>query len=263
MVGADRSHGASAARDTANHPWRVPPLTPILVKGTVHLWRIPLDAHAEPADREFPVLSEDERARAARFHFPKDRRAYVIAHAALRMILVLYTGGDPAAMRFEVGRYGKPTLAGGLGPRFNLTHSGALAVVGLSSDRELGVDVEWLREMSDLESIAARYFTPTERVALLNFPPAERGRAFLDGWTRKEAVMKALGLGVSQPPESIEVSLEPRNAALRSLDGLPTPDWTLTAFASGSDYTGAVAMRGSRPDLTFYDWSNNVLGGGA
>jgi 4'-phosphopantetheinyl transferase len=260
MVGTDRVDGEYTRRDTFIPIWRFPAAAPVLAKGKVHLWRIPLDAQAKPAERQFAVLSEDERARAARFHFPKDRRAYVIAHAALRAILGLYTSREPADVRFELGPYGKPALVDGNGPYFNLTHSGALAVVGLSSDREMGVDVEQLREMSDLESMAARFFTPAEQADLRRFPPAARGRAFLDGWTRKEAVMKALGLGVSQPPESIDVSLEPGNAMLRGLDGRPTPDWTLTPFAPDQGYTGAVAMRGSRPDLSFYDWTDQFLG---
>jgi 4'-phosphopantetheinyl transferase len=152
-------------------------------------------------------------------------------------------------------------LPGGHGPCFNLTHSGELAVVGLAPDRELGVDVEQLRDVADLQSIAARFFTPAEQVALLRFSPAARSRAFLDGWTRKEAVMKALGLGVAQPPESIEVSLEPGNALFRSLNGRPAPDWAMTGFAPGPDYTGAVAVRGPRPELSFHDWSAEFFGG--
>ncbi len=73
--------------------------------------------------------------------------------------------------------------------------------------------------------------------------------------------MKALGLGVVQPPESIEVSLEPRSAVLWSLNGQPTPDWNLTAFAPGPGYTGAVAIQGLPPDLLFYDWFDQLFGG--
>jgi 4'-phosphopantetheinyl transferase len=261
MVGMERLDDESTMPDNLISPWRVPTAAPVLAKGTVHLWRIPLDRRPEPTEREFALLSEDERARADRFHFPRDRRRFVVAHAALRLILGLYTGKSPESLRFEVGRYGKPTLAGGPGPCFNLTHSGELAVVGLAPDRELGVDVEQLRDMADLQSMAARFFTPAEQTALLRFLPAVRGRAFLDGWTRKEAVMKALGLGVAQPPESIEVSLEPGNATLHRLNGLLTPDWAMTAFVPGQDYIGAVAMQGPRPELSFWDWSDEFFGG--
>jgi 4'-phosphopantetheinyl transferase len=256
----DRPGGDFILGNNVNHPWHAPPSVPVLAGGAVHLWRIPLDAQTEPSERHYAVLSKDEQTRAARFHFPKDRRAYVIAHAALRAILGLYTGKDPESLCFALGQYSKPTLMGGSGLHFNLTHSGQLAVVGLSADRELGVDVEQLRDISDLESMAAHYFTPAEQCALRTFPPAARGRAFLDGWTRKEAVMKALGLGVSQPPESIEVSLDPRNAMLFSLAGRPTPDWTMIAFTPGPGYTGAVAMQRSHLDLSCFEWSAELFG---
>jgi 4'-phosphopantetheinyl transferase len=124
----------------------------------------------------------------------------------------------------------------------------------------LGVDIEQLREMSDLESITGRFFTPAEQVALLTFPRPTRGRAFLDGWTRKEAVMKALGLGVAQPPESIEVSLEPGAASLQRLAGKLALDWTMTAFTPGPGYTGAVAMQGPPPNVSFWEWSEEFFG---
>ncbi len=261
MIGMDRLDGESTVPDNLTSTWRVLTAAPVLAGGTVHLWRIPLDSRPEPVEGQLALLNDEERTRAARFHFPRDRRRFVAAHAALRLILGLYTGKSPKSVRFEVGRHGKPTLADGHDLRFNLTHSGELAVVGLASDRDLGVDVEQLREMPDLQSIAARFFTPSEQVALLTFPPADRDRAFLDGWTRKEAVMKVLGLGVAQPPESIEVSLEPGTAVLQRLNGLSTPNWTMTAFAPGPDYTGAVAMQGPQPDLSFWDGPDPLFGG--
>ncbi|MGH2347129.1 MAG: 4'-phosphopantetheinyl transferase family protein, partial [Chloroflexota bacterium] len=241
--------------------WRPPPAAFALPRGTADLWRVGLTDPSGLMERLLAVLSDEERGRADRFHFQADRRRFIVSHGALRLILGRYTASDPASLRFNLGSHGKPTLGGGRALRFNLSHSGELALIALSPDRELGVDVELVRDVPDLAAIAARFFTSSEQDVLRGLPAPERVRAFLVGWTRKEAVMKALGLGVALSPESIEVSLEEGYAAVHRIAGRPADSWTMTAFAPAPGSIGALAMQGPPPALSYWEWADGFTGG--
>lgn len=158
----------------------------------VDLWRVELDA-GDPAGAA--LLDREERERAARFVFERDRRRFVAGRAAVRAILAAYVGRPPGALTFTQGRWGKPALPGG--PRFNTSGAQGWGLCGVGEgDRELGVDVEQLRPVPDAASVAASSFTPEERAAWLALGGGDR-EAFLRIWTRKEAALKALGVGLS------------------------------------------------------------------
>jgi len=238
------------ARDEAGEGDRVNP-------DEVQVWRIGLEAEAEPH-----TLSEEERERAARFRFERHRRRFIAAHAALRGILSRATGQPPEALRFVSGPYGKPALEQSR-VRFNLSHSGELALVAVALGRDVGVDVELVRPEIAGERIAERFFSPGEVAALRAQPEEGRVEAFFHCWTRKEAFIKAKGEGLSHPLDSFDVSLIPGEPA-RLLATRPDPGeasrWSLIEVPVPPGYTAALAVEGPFLKLVLYDWPAEIPG---
>lgn len=203
----------------------------------LHFWRLTDAGAAGPLARH---LSEDETARAARFVFEKDQIAYRIGRGRLREILGAATGQAPAALRFSYGDHGKPFLPGG--PEFNLSHSDGLACLAIS-DRVLGVDIEAHREIED--GVAERFFSPTEYAALSALTAEEWIPGFFRCWTRKEAVVKAMGDGLSIPLDRFDVTLGPgAPARMTRLDPAhgTLAGWRLAHLDLGPGMVGALAM---------------------
>ena len=165
---------------------------------SLDLWYVDLDVSAGARGSFRHWLSDDELGRAERFHSDLDRSRYVVGRIALRRVLADRLGCSPAAVRFSYGRNGKPMLEGARGHlEFNLAHSGGDAVIALTECAAVGVDIELLRPVPDVESLARLVFSDAERRELeLARDPVS---AFLNGWTRKEAYVKALGLGLNPP----------------------------------------------------------------
>lgn len=153
------------------------------------------------------ILSKDERARAGQFRFAVDRQRFVAAHAALRYALAEQTGERADALRFTHSAFGKPSLLGSPRVHFSLSHSQGLGLIAIGERGPLGADVEQLRAVPDALALAATHFTRLENEALRALPAHERDHAFLTCWTRKEACLKAIGLGLIVPPERFEVGL--------------------------------------------------------
>jgi len=178
---------------------------------SLDIWYVDLDVSADARSYFTHWLSDDELAKADRFHSHLDRTRYIVGRDALRHVLADRLGCSPAAIRLSYGKNGKPTLEGGRGHvEFNLAHSGGDAVIALAGDAAIGVDIELLRPIDDVESLARLVFSDVERRELeLAADPVS---AFLNGWTRKEAYVKALGLGLTAPLTEITVSLSGRAA---------------------------------------------------
>lgn len=183
-------------------------LVALPVRPPFQLWLASLGQ--APHDEDIATLSDAERARAARFRFERDQRRYLAAHVALRRVLARYVDMPPHALAYAEGPFGKPRLADHL-PRcaFNMSHSDDVAVIALAPEGEIGVDVEVLHAMPDAEALAGRNFTATEQQELAAAGTARRDLAFLRGWTRKEACLKAIGSGLSITPETFEAGLAP------------------------------------------------------
>lgn len=208
----------------------------------LHVWAVPL--HGDP-ERFGELLSPAERQRLQRFHFADHRRRYQIGHGALRSILGGYLGEDPKALEFVQGPRGKPYVAG-RGPYFNLSHSGKLALIGVSGC-ELGLDVEKVRHLESLTEIARKHFSPSEFAALDALAGDARELAFYRGWTRKEAYIKALGEGLSMPLDTFDVSLGESPQLLACRDGREDPaHWSMFDVSPGPEFVGAVALRATR-----------------
>lgn len=203
----------------------------------LHFWRL---TDAETADTLARHLSKDEAARAARFVFEKDRIAYRIGRGRLREILGAATGQAPGALGFSYGSHGKPFLPGG--PAFNLSHSDGLACLAIAA-RVLGADIEAHREIE--EGVAERFFSPQEFATLSALPPEEWTPGFFRCWTRKEAVVKAMGDGLSIPLDRFDVTLRPGEPArMTRLDPAhgALAGWRLAHLDLGPGMAGALAM---------------------
>ena len=224
--------------------------TPIVLPADeVHVWRVEL-AQVAPAEQRWePILSADERTRAARFHFSRDRQRYTATRALLRMILAGYAESDPKELMFDYSKTGKPSLNSAKNEKveFNVSHSGEVALLAFTRGREVGVDVEQIRENFDHEAIARRFFSRQEQSQLAALQPAERCRGFFRCWTRKEAYIKAEGTGLSLPLQQFDVSLGAGEASLLLAtrpDSAEAARWTLREVPAGDGYVAALCVQG-------------------
>jgi 4'-phosphopantetheinyl transferase len=206
----------------------------------LRVWRVSLDAYPETGIHS--GLAPDETARAARFVHPDDRRRFLAARHALRRILGACSGCDPAELAFAAGEFGKPGLAGGEGPEFNVTHSAGDCLIALSERQAVGVDVERLAPLHDIDALARLHFTALERAELARTDPQARVRAFLVGWTRKEACLKALGVGLAAQPASVEVGCEETIRDVVVVVAGVRCGIALASLSPGDGAVGAVAL---------------------
>jgi 4'-phosphopantetheinyl transferase len=190
------------------------------------------------------LLAPDEKRRADGFRFDRLRDSFVIARGALRTILGYYLGTSPALIRFAYGASGKPVLDPNSALRFNTSHSGDLAIFAVTLGCDLGVDVEQVRVVKDMQQIADRFFCSEEAAELMSLSDAEREHAFFLCWTRKEAYIKATGEGLSAKLDSFRVSLLPsQSAAMIHIGGSmeSARQWTLHHLEPASTYLATLA----------------------
>jgi 4'-phosphopantetheinyl transferase len=255
-----------------------------LPRETIHIWRIKFRPTSEPdasdvachgraaARRWIPVrlppraasepleaaLSRDERARAARFRFERDRRRFVVCRSRLRAILARYVGVSPGEIGFVYGEHGKPALAPPWDQtqiEFNLSHTQELAVVAVSREKPLGIDVERVRPVRGTQKIVARYFSPREQGLLDRLGSADLLTGFHTVWTRKEACLKAAGMGLSFPPAQIDVGL----TSTDPVRFLPPADvdsmlWCVQTFRPAAHYLAALASPAGLPEPGQWQW---------
>lgn len=217
-----------------------------LAANEVHIWTMPTQA-AEAALNELErILCEDERERASRFHFRHLRDSFVITHGVLRSVLAGYLDLPAQEISFALGARGKPAVSHISQLQFNLTHSDTMAAIAVLTDCEVGLDLERLRPIEDMEEIARRYFCAEEAAEILELPAVERDRAFFRCWTRKEAYIKAIGDGLSCPLDSFQVAIEadaqPRLVHIAG-DRAAAAAWTLHDLPLAPEYIAAVAYR--------------------
>ena len=215
-------------------------VVPQSLSSRLRVWRTDLDARTDSIDRS--VLSADELARAGRFLHETDRRRYLAARHALRQLLGAIVGRDPAALAFVVDRFGKPRLQGAGTLEFNVSHSAGDCLIAICDGQSVGVDIEVSKRMRDADALARRHFTAAEQAELARCEGDERTRAFLACWTRKEACLKALGIGLSLPPARIEVgcATTPRTVHVTVEDEPRALE--LASLALDPETVGAIAL---------------------
>jgi 4'-phosphopantetheinyl transferase len=227
----------------------------------VHVWRASLNQPAAMLTAFKQILAADELERAARFHFQKDRDHFITARALLKLILASYLGREPEQVRFSFNEYGKPAVADSETVRFNLSHSRDLVIYAVARNRELGLDLEYIRDDFDTAQIAMQFFSRREVEALGTLPPELQAEGFFRCWTRKEAYIKARGHGLSLPLDQFDVSLTPNEPAqLLSVagDAEELSCWSLREIAPGPGYMAAIAVEGSDWQLNCFQWPDEV-----
>jgi 4'-phosphopantetheinyl transferase len=236
-------------------PPRAPASGLELAPDEIHIWRVFLDPAPGQVESLGRALSPDEWERAHRFRFDKHRRQYVVGRGALRALAAAYVGARPEEIKFSYGPRGKPFLAppfDGGGLQLNLSNSDEMALVGFVRGREIGVDVEYMRPMTDCEEIAERFFSESERQTLRTIPFPAKQEAFFNCWTRKEAYLKAVGEGLAAPLDSFDVTLAldepPRMLTLKG-DPTPAASWFFHHLRPADSYVGAVAIEGGTWDV--------------
>jgi 4'-phosphopantetheinyl transferase len=223
------------------------------------VWRAMLDPSLSRVATLEQTLAADERTRAGQFHFERDRMRFIVARGLLRAILGRYLNRDPRALRFGSNPYGKPSLAAESGGdatlSFNVTHAGGMALYAVTRNRAIGIDLEDIRMDVECDSIAEHFFSPLERRMLRAVPPAQRPEAFFHCWTRKEAYIKARGMGLSLALDHFDVSVTPGEpAALLETreEGQDSSRWSLHDLPVGEGYVAALAVEGD-PELLLWE----------
>lgn len=222
-------------------------------------------ASLEPSDSRLAdlalSLSEDERARAARFRFDKDRRRFIASRGLLRELLGWLLHVEASLLAFSYTARGKPVLAApvsGHSLHFNLAHADSLAVYAVAWEHEVGIDIERIRPIKGAEAVAERFFSAREFAHWRSVSPHQRIEAFFNCWTRKEACLKATGDGISESLNQIEVSLIPgQPARLHSVtgDSRASTRWLLQSLTPEPAYLGAVAApQGSHLRVNCWKW---------
>ena len=228
-----------------------------LAAGQVHVWRLAHNPQCLPPTAWEATLSPDEHARAGRFAFHKDRNAYITTRAALRELLGQYLSIPPDEVQFHYAERGKPSLAPTAGDppvHFNVSHTRSMALIAFSSDRRLGVDVEFIRPIDNWEDIARRFFSQNELAELRSLPPNQRDEGFYTCWTRKESYIKARGEGLHLPLDSFDVTLTPGQP--EKLTAEDASNWTLVSLYPRVGYAAALTAEGQNLNLQLFDYDD-------
>ena len=247
---SDSSSRVAPQRSEAD-AWEPASAVPALPPHEVHVLRFRLDAEREILQRLEERLEVRERERASRFRFRRDRQRFVAARGALRQILGDYLGIRPEDVCFDYGPHGKPRLSrelAGQGLRFNLAHSGAMAVYALARGREVGIDLERVAPEVAGEGIENRFFSRAEADILARTSGDRRPEAFFRCWTSKEAYLKARGGGLSEPLHSFTVSFaddegEPAGLIAAAEEG-ETGRWSFLRLFPAEGYVATLVVEG-------------------
>ena len=228
--------------------WTPAAKPPALVRGSVHVWRIRLEIDQSGISAARMVLSPDEQTRADRYAFDRPRENFTVARAALRALLGCYLGIRPGAVDFVYGKHGKAELSPALNTldlRFNVSHSDEYALVAVTPGYRIGIDIERCREIRGMDEVASVSFSEHELAKWRALPGDQRQQAFFQAWTRKEALVKAVGDGLVHPLRRFEVSFAPHERP-RILciedDETLAARWSLTALGPADGYTAALAV---------------------
>jgi len=234
--------------------WPPATIPPCLGADEAHIWAVSIDGFSRTQDELRQLLSCEEQARADQFRLEEPAKRFMAARAALRVLLGRYSDIRPVEIQFAVDANQKPRLAdshSGTDLRFNVSHSGALALIAVTVGHEIGVDVEQLREVHHVDQIASRYFHADEIAAIQSAKFTDRTATFFRCWTAKEAVLKAIGTGITSSLDAFAVPTVESFEGPIDLSRLPTfegdSQCCLAPLTPHNDYVAAVAVMTARP----------------
>jgi 4'-phosphopantetheinyl transferase len=227
-----------------------------LEPNVIHVWSTELTITQEQENAKLSLLSGDERERALRFHFPIHRQRYIAARSFLRQILSNYFNTDPTEFIFSYGENEKPHLfiPENTPFQFNLSHSHEMAVYAFTLDHAIGVDIEKIQPDYNLD-VAQRYFSTRENADMLRLSPQDRIPCFYRIWSRKEAIIKAIGKGLSMPLPSFSVSASNITEVIVLEDN---QHFTLAPILIDAGYQSAVATKQSVKKIIYWNYFNQA-----
>ena len=231
-----------------------------LTHADLHVWSASLEQPAEVVEKLRATLSSEESARAERFRFAQHRRFFITSQGILRNLLSRYLEIEPGQIELEYTQTGKPYLAsqdGSAGVSFNLSHSGNRVIYAITRNRQVGVDIEFIHSIEDMDLIARRNFSRDEYEDFRSTGQVDRMRAFFNCWTRKEAFIKAIGDGLSFPLQDFTVSLLPgKTAKLLSVasNDNEAARWSMFDLQVANGYTAALVVEGSGFTIQQREW---------
>ncbi len=216
----------------------------------LHIWYFPLHTQDHAIVKLHGLLNLEEQEKAERFSSKLLKCRFIVGRASLRLILGRYLNEEPAELAFENGEFGKPSLRrkSDLNSlQFNMAHSHDLGTIAVANGRRVGIDIERVRTIEDMDKIVLNSFSPFERSAFAGIPAKDRTTAFLRCWTRKEAYLKATGMGLSLPLDKFDVTMapghEPRLLRVEN-NSEEVSRWSFSDLDFESDYIGTVAVEG-------------------
>ena len=240
--------------------WPSASSAPQLAADEVHVWAVSLCARSGAWQALTAALSLDEKERAGKFKFEKHRNRFIAGRGGLREILGKYLQAKPAALRFTYSNNGKPALAAefaGAGVHFNVAHSEDLALVAVTRIGAIGVDVECIRPVKEMDELVARFFSARETELFRELRADEKPAAFFNLWTRKEALLKVTGEGITRSLSLVEVSFlpgeVPRLLAIAG-DTSKASRWTLRELSPAPGFTGALTIQAQDVNVRCGKW---------
>ena len=213
---------------------------PALGPGEVHIWTVSINALKEKLGSLRSLLTAEEEAKVSFYKFEHTQNSYIVTKSVLRILLSLYMGVKLKEVKIGVHKKGKPFLMDEVPIFFNISNSDDLCVFAFSGDGEVGIDIERIRQMPDIELLIQKNLTKRERDYVLKDPPEKLAR-FFRFWTFKESYLKAIGEGMRLTPDSLEFTVEEGLVRLRSVNyGFEGADWQFKEFTRHGNYTGTL-----------------------
>lgn len=243
--------------DLAATNWQLPTCHPELKIGEVHVWRLPLNADRHQLSQLAKLLTLEERQRADLSYFERGYRERVMSRATLRILLGRYLNKPPQAVKLNITELRKPYLADFPELHFNVSHAGDHLLLAFTNIAAIGVDLEYINPKINVATLVERFFSRIEVPVILGLPPASQSFAFFRAWTRKEAVIKATGNGLSTPLDEFGVSIQladPVQVLHTDWNPREPEEWQLRSFTITDDLPGAIALKGQIENVVFLDF---------
>ncbi|MEO1208335.1 MAG: 4'-phosphopantetheinyl transferase superfamily protein [Cyanobacteria bacterium J06638_20] len=238
--------------------WTTPPTNLPRLEQSIHLWRVAIDAVPEPTQQAlWDTLSAEEQQRAERFVRKADEQRFIVGRGVLRSLLGHYCHLAPPDIQFVYNDYGKPLLKPSSDTDtlwFNLSHTEGWVVYAIAQT-PIGIDLERIHTISQLDQIIERFFSQKEQATFHHLPEVQQNDHFFPFWTAKEAYSKAVGQGISLPLDQIDVALEP-TPHFQHLPEAIAEEWKLRLFTLEEDYVGAIAFAKDITTISSWQWEN-------
>lgn len=221
-----------------------------LSHGDIHLWSVSLDSDKNLKNECLASLTDQELERISFFKFENVQNSFIISQGVLRLLLSNYLNIPPEKIRIGRHKKGKPYPVDYPNLRFNLSNSGKRVIIAFSIDEEIGIDLEHIRELSDLNELIVKNFSPNER-AYINKTTSNKQYRFFKFWTIKEAYLKAIGEGMRLPPDNLEFSIENGIYKLQTIRGVfEQEDWIFEDFSLDKDYVGTLVFKNKLANIS-------------